>query len=330
MIIKSSDISKIKLNTNKFILLYGQNDGFKNQTLKNLIKEKKEILNYDEREILDNSNIFLEQIFSKSLFEEEKTLVIKRASDKILKIINEISSKQIDDLEIIILSDNLEKKSKMRVFFEKHKIYACIPFYPDNDQILSKIAYDFFRKIKIVVSSENINLIINRCNNDREILYNELSKIEYFTKNKKTITTEIIWKLTNQIESLNILELVNNCLAKNNKKTVNILNDNNFTNDDSIFIIRTLLSKSKKILQLSEEFKKKNNIDLVISSARPPIFWKDKEITKKQIYQWSPKNMKKLIYKLNDLELISKKNLNNSIKFISEFIIEQSLSKTSN
>ena len=330
MIIKSFEINKIKLDKNKFILLYGQNNGSKKETLKNLIKSKKGVFNYDEKEILDDSNSFLEQIISRSLFEEEKTIIINRATDKILKIIEEIDLKKIDDLKIIILANNLEKRSKLRVFFEKHKIYLCIPFYPDNQQTLSKIAYNFFRECKIIISSENINLIVSKCNGDREILQNELIKIKHFSKNRKNITRDDISKLTNLIENISISELADNCLAKNNKKIVSIFNENNFSNDDSIIIIRTLLNKSKKILQLSEEFKNKKNIELVISSAKPPIFWKDKEITKQQIYKWTPESIKNLIYKLGNLEFFSKKNLNNSLKLVSDFVIEVSLSKTNN
>ena len=231
---------------------------------------------------------------------------------------------------MVILANNLEKRSKLRVFFEKHKIYLCIPFYPDNNQTLSKIAYNFFKEFKIVISSENINLIISKCNGDRETLQNELNKIKHLSKTKKNITGEDISRLTNLIENISISELVDNCLAKNNKKIINILNENNFSNDDSIIIIRMLLNKSKKILQLSEDFNDKKNIELVISSAKPPIFWKDKEITKQQIYKWTPENIKKLIYKLGNLEFFSKKNFDNSLKLVTDFILEQSLTKTNN
>ena len=117
MIIKSFEINKIKLDKNKFILLYGQNNGSKKETLKNLIKSKKGVFNYDEKEILDDSNSFLEQIISQSLFEEEKTIIINRATDKILKIIEEIELKKIDDLKIIILANNLEKRSEAKFEF---------------------------------------------------------------------------------------------------------------------------------------------------------------------------------------------------------------------
>ena len=330
MLVKSYEVDKVNLDKNKFILLYGQNNGFKNETLKNLIKSNKEVFNYDEKEIIDDSYSFLEKIISRSLFEEEKTIIINRATDKLLKIIEEIDLKKIDDIKILILANNLEKRSKLRVFFEKHKIYLCIPFYPDNNQTLTRIAYNFFKEFKIIISSENISLIVSKCNGDREILQNELIKIKHLSKTKKKITGDDISKLTNLIENISISELADNCLAKNNKKIVSIFNENNFSNDDSIIIIRTLLNKSKKILQLSEEFKNKKNIELVISSAKPPIFWKDKEITKQQIYKWSPENIKNLIYKLSNLEFFSKKNLNNSLKLVSDFIIEVSLSKTNN
>ena len=171
---------------------------------------------------------------------------------------------------------------------------------------------------------------MNKCNGDRKNLKNELEKIEFFSKGGKKITEENIAKLTNLAENFSISELIDNCLAKNKKKIINILNENNFSNEDCILITRTFLNKSKKILRLSSVFENNNNIDLTISSARPPIFWKDKEITKLQIQKWTPKNMEKLIYKLNEVELLIKKNFNNSINLITDFILEQTSSNTNN
>ena len=330
MIIKSFEINKINFDQNKLVLFYGKNEGFKNEATNNLIKDKDEITKYEEKEVLENINDFIESILSKSLFESEKIIIIKRVTDKILKIIDEINSKNIEDIKIILNADNLEKKSKLRSLFEKDKKYVCVPFYPDTEQTLSKLTFNFLKKKNISISQSNINLIVNKCNGDRETLLNELNKIEYFSKNGKKITTENIAKLTNLIENHGISELIDNCLAKNKKKIVNILNENNFNNEDCILIARTFLNKAKKILKLSSEFQNNKNIDLTISSAKPPIFWKDKEITKQQIYKWTPENIKQLIYKLSEIELLIKKNINNSINLITDFILNQASSNTNN
>ena len=328
MIIKSFETTKIELDKNKFVLLYGKNNGFKSEVTNNLLKDKIEIKKYEEKEILENTNIFLENIFSKSLFENEKIIIIKRVTDKILKIIEELKEKNIEDVKIILNADVLEKKSKLRSFFERSKEHVCVAFYPDTNQVLSKLAYNFFNQKKISISPANINLIVNKCNGDRETLFNELDKIEYFSKSRKKITEENIIKLTNLIENHSISELVDNCLAKNKQKIINILNESNFNNEDCIMITRSFLLKSKKILKLCSEFKSNKNIDLTISSAKPPIFWKDKEITKQQIYKWTPDKIKKLIYRLNEIELLVKKNINNSINLITDFILDQSSSNT--
>ena len=327
MIIKSYQINPTIHN---LLLFYGKNEGLKNEIIKNIIRDKKNINNYDEKEVLENEYNFVENILTKSLFDDEKIIIIKRSTDKILKVIESLNSKKLDDITIIINADNLEKKSKLRSFFEKNKETICIPFYPDTDQTLSKLAYDFLKGRKISISQSSINLIINKCSGDREALYNELNKIDFYTKNGKKITTEDIMKITNLIENHSVSELVDNCLAKNNKKIINILNENNFNNEDCILITRSLLNKSKKILQLVKEFENNKNIELTISSAKPPIFWKDKEITKQQIKKWKPENIKDLIYKLTDIELLIKKNLNNSINFITDFILEQSYTKSNN
>ena len=323
MILKYYEINKINLEYNKFILFYGKNEGLKNDNIKNLLKDKNEILYYDEKDILDNPNKFIEATLSKSLFENEKIIIIKRATDKINNIIDQISFKDIEDLIILINADNLEKKSKLRSLFEKNKKFVSVAFYPDNDQTLSKIAHNFFTKNKILISASNINLIVSKCSGDRHNLVNEIEKIESFCKNNKKVTIEDIHKLTNLIENHSVSELIDNCLVKNKKKIIHILNENNFSNDDCILILRTFLNKLKKILSLSLEYKINKNIDDVISKAKPPIFWKDKEITKQQIYKWSPENIKNSIFKVSELELLVKKNMNNSMNLTTNFILDE-------
>jgi DNA polymerase-3 subunit delta len=252
MIIKSYEIKKINLERNRFILFYGKNEGLKNEAFDILIKDKNKISNYEEKEILDNENNFIENILSKSLFETEKFIIIKRATDKILKIIENLKEKNLEDTTIILNSESLEKKSKLRSFFEKNKTLVCVPFYPDNDQTLSKLAYNFLREKKISISPSNINLIVNKCSGDRETIINELKKIELFSKNGKQINSENISKLVNLNENRSISELVDNCLAQNKKKTISILNENNFSNEDCIMITRLFIIKAKKLLVLSK------------------------------------------------------------------------------
>ena len=329
MIIKSFETNKINIDKNNIILMYGKNEGLKKQITDKLTSKFTDIKIYEEKEILDNLNSFLENILNKSLFSEEQIFIIKRATDKIHKIIEEINLKEISDT-IIIYADNLEKKSKLRSYFEKDKQLICIPFYPDNDQTLSKIAIEFFKKRNILISQSNINQIVTKNLGDRENLYNELLKIENFSKSGKKLTDETVKKLTNLSENYSILELVNNCLEKNKVKLMKILNENIYSNDDCIIILRTLLNKSKKILILLNEYEKNKNIDLTISAAKPPIFWKEKETTKLQIQNWKPQKLRLLIYKINELELIIKKNFNNSLNLITDFLLEQSVSKTNN
>ena len=325
MIIKYFDLDKINIKENKNILLYGKNEGLKKETISNLLTNNNlKITTFEEKEILENQITFLDSLISKSLFETEKIILIKRATDKIYKILEEIFSKNIEDTTIIVNAENLEKKSKLRSSFEKSKENICIAFYPDNNQTLSKLAYNFFKNEKILISKADINLIINKCNGDREALNNELEKIKLFCMKNKKISTENLIQLINLNENYSVSELIDNCLAKNTKKTISILNENNFSNEDCILITRVFLNKSKKILKLSKDYKKSKNIDLTMSNARPPIFWKDKELTKQQIYKWEPGNIKKLIYKLNEIELLIKKNLNNSVNLITDFVIEQS------
>ena len=327
MILKQYEVSKINTKQFPLILFYGQNNGAKEEEISNITRLNKDIKPniYEEKQILENQEIFYNEIFSNSLFDEKKIIIVKRTTDKLIKIIEEILEKELSSFLLILDAGNLEKKSKLRNFFEKNKKLICIPFYPDNISQLTQITNNFFKKRNISIAQSNINLIVNKSNGDRGILKNELQKIEMFLHNNKLNSTNLL-KLINIAENYSISELVDRCLAKNERKINNILSENNFSNEDCIIIVKTFLNKSKKILKLSSEFEKNKNMDLTISSAKPPIFWKDKEITKKQITKWKPNKIKKLIYELNDIELQIKKNLNISINIITDFILEKSIS----
>ena len=330
MIKKSFEIKNL-LKEYSYYLFYGKNDGAKKEEIEKLIFAFKDstISRYEEKEVLGNSENFLNDIYSGSLFEDSKIIIIKYATDKIVKIIEEIKIKKNLNILIILDAGALEKKSKLRNLFEKENQFICVAFYPDTDEILSRIAYNYLKERKIIISQSNINLIVNRSNADRGILKNELEKIEFYSKNKK-ITTETVLKLTNLIDNFGINELIDNCLAKNQKKTVYILNENSFSNEDSILIIKIFVNKLKKILVLSQNLQKNRDINKTIAEAKPPIFWKEKEIVRKQISLWNPANIKDLIYRLNEIELFIKKNINNSKNIVTDFILEQSLEKTNN
>ena len=322
MIIKSFELDKINSIKKNLILIYGLNQGYKNQIIKEIFEKKfeGEILRYDEVEILDNQEEFISSLMNKSLFDNEKLIIISRASDKILNFLDEIMERNIEKIRVIINSNNLEKKSKLRSLFEKEKDLICIPFYEDNDKSLNLIAQNFFRKKNIKLSQEIINLLVSRSKGDRGNLINELNKIENLSISKKNIIIYDILKLSNLSENYSVFELAENYLAKNSKQVSKILNENNFANDECILIIRTILNRSKRLLKLKESQKKTGNIDLTISSFKPPIFWKEKEVVKKQIQSWSEDEVKKMIYKINDLEILVKKYSNNSLNFVSDFV----------
>ena len=323
MIFKSFELEKINIKQKKIILLYGKNDGLKKLAINKFSRNKINNYIYDEKEILENEINFFENTLNKSLFETEKIIIINRSTNKITNIIEKIDPRKLEDVLIILNAENLEKNSKLRSTFEKSKYLVCIPFYPDNDQTLNKLAFDFIKKNKILLSQSNINFIISKCGGDRLNLITELDKIKSFAQNDKKINFEILSKLINLSEEHSISKLIDNCLAKNTNKVIKILNENNFSNEDNILIIRSFINKVKKLIALSNEYEKNKNIDLTISSDKPPVFWKDKEITKQQISKYSLKKAKQLIYKLNQLELLIKKH-SNFKNLIMDFILKES------
>ena len=325
MIVKAFEVHKINLSANKFFLLYGENSGFKDEVVKKIEKNFiNNIFRYDEKEILENKENFLNGILSKSLFENEKLIIVSRTTDKIKTLIEEIIEKNVEDTTLIFIASLLDKKSKLRNLFEKSKKIICIAFYPDTHQTLNIIAINYFNKNKISISQEMINLLIERSRGSRQSLNNELNKIDNYCKNNNKISLETLIKLTNLAENYHVSELTDICLSKNTKKTAKILNENILSVEDTMLIMRTFLSKAKRLLKIQEEINKNKNIEIAIRGFKPPIFWKDKDSVKKQITKWTLPDLKKLIVEINDTELLLKKNSANSINILSDFILTKS------
>ena len=323
MIFKAFQLNKLDFNKFKFYLLYGKNEGLQNEVINKyfLLKFQGEINKYEESEIIKNSETIIGEILNKSLFSSEKILIISRTSDKITGFINQLLEKNIEDVRVVIKCDVLEKKSKLRNLFEKDKSLACIPFYEDDTRNLLQIINKFINENNIKMSRESVNLIIDRSNGSRKNLNKELEKIFNYCFSNKKIEYETVKKLTNLGENYGVSELVDNYLSKNTKNVAKILNENNYSDEDCILILRTLLIKSKRLLSILKANRNIQDIEKVILSTRPPIFWKEKESVKKQANTWKFEDLKDKIYQINEVENLVKSNSKNSLNIVSDFIV---------
>jgi len=320
MILKTFEIKR--KNLTKSLLLHGNNQGFKDDIINDVILENfdGEILKYEENEVIVNQDNFISNLKNNSLFSQKKIIIINRVTDKIFSIISNIVATSLKDTLIVLVSGMLEKKSKIRQLFEKDENLFSIPFYEDDNKTLQNITYNLLKKDNIKPSHESINLLIERAQGDRKNIKNEISKLQILFATKKKIEIEDLTKLTNIAENYSVFELVENYLTKNKTKVSKILNENNYTNDDCILILRTILNRAKRLLKLKNSHNLTGNIDLTISSYKPPIFWKEKIAVKKQIQTWSTIEIKNMLYKINNLEILIKKNSMNSLNFISDFV----------
>ena len=322
MIIKNFEIDKFKKSNSNLHLIYGVNEGIKQDLINNIYLEgyKGDIFKYEEHEVLNNIDQFISNLLTKSLFGNEKIIIISRATDKICTLINDLLDREIVETKIIIKSSNLDKKSKLRNLFEKEDQLICTPVYEDDSRSLNYVIQNFLKVNNFSLSQEIKNILIERSKGDRINLKNELSKLKNLSLSKNKISVEDVNKLSNLAENYSVFELSDNYLAKNSKKVSNILNENNYSSEDCILIIRTILNKSKRLLKIRNEIDKNTNIDQAISSFKPPIFWKEKDIVKKQAQSWSTSEVKEIIFKINDLEALVKKNNTNSMLFVSNFV----------
>ena len=323
MIKKYYELNKTNLTNFNMFLIYGKNEGLQNEIISKffLSRFNEKINNYEENEFINNIDGIVNELRNKSLFETRKLIIISRATDKIYKFLKEILNEFADGIKMIIKSSILDRKSKLRNLFEKEDNILSIPVYEDTFKELLPIVNKFLTENKISISRESINLLIDRASGDRKNLKKELDKIYNYSLSDKNINFEVIKKLSNLVENFGVNELADNYLSRNKRAVYKILNENNYSNDDCVLILRTLLNKAKRLLDIIEKYDVNKNIDEIISSAKPPIFWKDKENVKKQAISWKINELKDIIYKINEIETIVKTNSLNSLNLVSDFIV---------
>ena len=330
MIIKSYELKKNSSNLSKynFYLLYGENSGLKKDIrdmIKMAVKQKNdniEILSFYETEIINNDEIFFNFIYSGSLFSNKKIITIFEATDKIIKKITSAYSKYPENVFIIIFSNILEKKSKLRNFFETSEKTICIPCYLDSEKELEIIAQSEFRKNNISLSREAINLVIEKSNSDRANLKNEIDKIKSYAINKKKIELNEIKSLINFTGDYKSDFLVNECLCGNVSQYKKIISELYINTVNQIFLLRILSNKVQRLLTIKEQINKSNNLDNLINVLKPPIYWKEKPVVKKQLSIWSLADLKKIINGINNTELLCKKNPQISKVIFFDFFLE--------
>ena len=314
MLIKSYEILKKDLNFLNSFLIYGENTGLKQDIVKSVIelKEKKNIkykqFKFEEEEIIKNQNDFFNLIFSGSLFDKKKVIFVNRTTDRLFNLISEISKKDIKDILIFFEADQLEKKSKIRNLFEKDKNLVCIACYQDNNFDLIKIINDEIKQTKIKLSTESINLLIERASGDRNNLRNEVNKLKSFALDKQMVSYDQVKELTNMAGNYQNDYIVNICLNGDKKKLNKILRENNFSFEDFLILLKIFSKKIHRLLKIKIFNRLEKNLDQIFNQIRPPIFWKEKEDVKKQVRLWNEKKLNLIIKKINEIELNCKKN----------------------
>ena len=316
MILKSYEIQKKLLGFFKcnIFLFYGENQGLKKEIKKSIIEKIKKEHSSVEQQTIYESDIsgseenFYTSIYSGSLFSQKKIITINNCTDKILNQMESIVEKDLEDTFLILFSDILEKKSKLRSFFEKEKKTICVACYLDNDRDLEIVATKKFRENKIILSRELINLLIEKSNNDRGNLNNEIEKIISYSLNKKNLNIDEIKLLINFSGEHKADNFINECLSGNIIQYKKILNDLYIDSVNHIYILRVLNNKIDKLVKMKELEKNYNDLDSLINSSKPPIFWKEKPTIKKQLTVWSFNELKKIVKEINNTEALCKKN----------------------
>ena len=296
------NINSIKENV---ILFYGENYGIKKDFKEKIRKTNKdcEFLLFDQKNILENSSILYNELYNTSLFEKNKILFIENVNDRILDVIQDVHL-NLDNQKIYLFSNILEKKSKLRNFFEKSDKCAVIPCYIDNEVTIKNLILE---KLKGYdgLTAYNLNLILNQVSLDRIKLNNEIEKIIAYFIDKKLKTRELSILLdVNLIDDFNFLK--DEALSGNKEKTNDLLSDTVLDDEKAIYYLTLINQRLNKLYQIKKS--KDLNLETAISKLKPPIFWKDKPRLMMQAKKWDEKRLKRVLEKTYNIEKMIKTN----------------------
>ena len=295
------------LDSYQAILLYGENEGIKDEIkakIKKLNKES-EVINFFETEIIKNKDILYKNIVNDSLFNESKVIFIQLATDKILGEISECLDKK-NKTKIFIFSENLEKKSKLRSLFEKEKNLAIFACYEDNERTLVNYINKELLGFK-GLTGEIVNLIIGNSNSNRKIIQNELEKIKVFFL-EKIISKSKLLEILNIKNNASFNEIRDYALIGRKDKINKLLSEIELLNEDSFLYLNNLNFRVLKLIEIKELNKTFNNYETTIETVKPPIFWKDKPLLLQQLKKWNLKKLNKIATEISDAEILMKKN----------------------
>ena len=296
------------LNEYQGILLYGANDGIKDD-IKIQLKEKNknvEIINFFEAEIIKNRNVLYENIVNESLFNEKKIIFIQLATDKILNEIEDSLNQNKKNVKIYIFSENLDKRSKLRNFFEKTKHLGIMPCYEDNDRTLINYISKELHGFK-GLTGELINLIIANSSSNRKIIQGEIVKIKYFFLQKKISKDKLLDLLNIKINS-NFDIVRDNMLIGEKNKINKTLSAIDLLSEDSFIFLNSLNQRIVKLIEIQEINQKFNDHEETLNNLKPPIFWKDKPVYLQQLKRWDLNMLNKAAYEIGETEVLMKKN----------------------
>jgi len=307
MIAKSFIIEKdINTLNNNLVLFYGENLGLKNFFKKKLKINEKSIktLVFSQDEIVKNAEIIFTEVLNRSLFDKEKIIFINDTNDKILPIIQEIEN-LVNNQKIYLFAELLDKKSKLRNYFEKSKDKIAVPCYADNEVTIKKIILNKLKNFK-GVTTQNINLILQSCNLERDKLYSELDKIITCFDNNE-IDDEKLVKLLNVSENNNFSVLKDEALNGNKIKTNRLLKDT-FIHPEKNFLFLNMFNKRLIDLSKIDDTNKSTTLEEKMDKIKPPIFWKDKPFFIQQSKKWNKHKIRKALSETYNLELRIKSN----------------------
>ena len=289
---------------NNLVLIYGENLGLINDLKSKILKkeQKNRILKFNQDEILKKENTFYEEINNKSLFEDKKVFFIDNVNDKFLKIVEQIRL-LTNENKIYLYSDLLEKKSKLRNFFEKDKKTDIVPCYQDNEITIKKIISEKLKNYD-GLTVPIINAIIESCGINRTKIRNEISKIKTFF-NGSPLNYDNLSKLLNIKENDEFNFVRDSAIAGNKKKTGEYLDSTVFEIEKTTYYLSNL---NQRLIKLREVVKSKKNLEQSINEIRPPIFWKDKSTFLLQARNWNIKKLDEALKKVYNTEIRLKSN----------------------
>ncbi|MGY8985081.1 MAG: DNA polymerase III subunit delta [Sphingomonadales bacterium] len=297
------------------VLIYGPDEGLVRERAHRISKQVVEdlsdpfnVVRPSLSQVIEEPSILLDELLSLSMVGGRRLVRLDGAEDKAYQGLEQALSGIPKDGEknlLVVTAGNLKPSSKIRKLFEGLEIAVTIACYADSSKDVEELIIEVLGANNLKADPQAISFLLNNLGSDRLISRSELEKIVLYAGDRidRVIKLEDVITLIGDSATLTLNDIASATTGGDLKRLDQLLERAQSQGENAIAIIRALSRRLQQFHLVKGLIEAGQPIDSAIGKLRPPLFFKEKDIFRNQLFLWSSQKLGKALLLLSDAEL---------------------------